>query len=134
MKITNVNDFSKFFVGIDEFISSLTENVSTSSYPPHNVIKIMNGYLIEMAVAGFKKENLSVIMEDDVLKVSGEIDEKSFNDKDYVFRSLSRRSFKKDFRLNQNLELSGAELKDGILSIYTECVLPEKVTTKVEIK
>ena len=114
------------FVGFDHLINELdfvAKNAS-DNYPPHNIIKVSDtDYLIEIAVAGFTQEQIEVESIERTLTVVG--DSSGSAEKDYIHRGISTRKFKRVFRLSEYVEVSGASLKDGILSIQLEIELPE---------
>lgn len=116
------------FLGFDHIFNEL-ENISKSandSYPPHNVVKEDEyKYIIELAVAGFGENDISIELKDHILAVEGDRDRRREPEK-YVHKGISARKFKRSFRLSEYTEVVGAELKDGILAIGLEVVLPEE--------
>lgn len=95
-------------------------------FPPHNIIKVDdNKYVIELAVAGFTKKDITVRRIDNVLEIRGY---KLTNDKDvqYLHKGIGTRSFTKAIRLAETVEVRGSELNDGILKIAFENVIPDK--------
>lgn len=126
------------FVGFDQLFNELErlaegQTQRTSTYPPHNVLKVDdNHYVVELAVAGFSKDEITIEIDEDVLVVTGEKKEKS--DLDYVYRGIGTRAFTKTVRLKDTIEVRGAEFKDGILRIALEDVIPEsKKARRIEI-
>ena len=125
------------FVGFDTLFEDL-ERIHTSAksgtdnYPPHNVVKIdEEKFLIELAVAGFKEDDISLELKDGILKIKGEIDSPS---REYAYKGISSRKFEKSFRLSEFVVIDGADLKDGILVVYARVELPEeKRPRKIEI-
>jgi molecular chaperone IbpA len=104
----------------------LLANDSASQFPPHNIIKIDDyKYVIELAVAGFKKQDITVKRIDNVLEIRGYI---LNNDKDveYLHKGIATRSFTKRIHLAETVEVRGSELADGVLKIAFENVIPEK--------
>jgi len=125
------------FVGFDVLIDDL-ERIHSSArsgdnYPPHNVVKVDNeNYLIELAVAGFTEDDLSVEVKDGILKISGEI--KDQGDTEYVHKGISSRKFEKSFRVSEFVVIDGANLRDGILVVNARVEVPEeKRPRKIEI-
>ena len=125
------------FVGFDDLfneIERLVEGTQPSpSFPPHNILKVDDShYVVEMAVAGFSKEEIDIQLDDGVLIVKG--DKKDKEEFEYVYRGIATRSFTKSIRLIDTIEVRGAEFKDGILRIALENVIPEnKKPRKIEI-
>ena len=102
------------------------------NYPPHNVVKIdEEKFLIEMALAGFRQEDISVEVKDGILKVKGEMPK---DEREFAYKGISSRKFEKSFRLSEFVVIDGADLKDGILVVYARVELPEeKRPRKIEI-
>ena len=118
------------FVGFDQLFNELERIVEgqsapkLSTFPPHNVLKVDDShYVVEMAVAGFSKEEIDIQLDDGVLIVKG--DKKDKEEFEYVYRGIATRSFTKSIRLIDTIEVRGAEFKDGILRIALENVIPE---------
>jgi molecular chaperone IbpA len=116
------------FLGFDHIFDQL-DNISKhsqDSYPPHNVVKEDElQYVIELAVAGFGEDDITVELKDHILTIEGDRERRREPEK-YVHKGISARKFKKSFRLSEYTEVTGAELKDGILSLGLEVVLPEE--------
>ena len=125
------------FVGFDALIDDLERIHSAGksgkdNYPPHNVVKIdEEKFLIEMALAGFKKEDISVELKDGILKISGEV---AKDEREFAYKGISSRKFEKSFRLSEFVVIDGADFQDGILVVYARVELPEeKRPRKIEI-
>ncbi len=104
-------------------------NNMPSNYPPYNVIKVdATNVMIEMAVAGFKREDLEVTTEKNVLTVSSSKEDDS---REYVYRGLARRAFKKSWELSEDSIVDNVSYEDGILSIHIKQVIPEEKMKKV---
>ena len=117
------------FLGFDHIFDELERvtNHAKDSYPPHNVVKYDDmKYDIELAIAGFTQDDLEIELKDHVLSIKGERGQRRDQDK-YVHKGISGRKFFKSFRLSEYAEVSGADLKDGILTVSIEVVLPEKM-------
>jgi len=116
------------FLGFDHIFNEL-DNISKhaqDSYPPHNVVKEDElQYVLEMAVAGFKEDDISIELKDNILTIEGSRERRREPEK-YVHKGISARKFKKSFRLSEYTEVAGANLEDGILAIGLEVVLPEE--------
>lgn len=96
-----------------------------SSYPPYNIIKISDQRVVlELAVAGFKESELSVVVEDGQLKVSGAKDT-SQDTSSYIYKGIGARSFERSFTLSQDAKIDKAEYADGILSVFVEYITPD---------
>ena len=116
------------FLGFDHLFDELEKitNHANDTYPPHNVIKSDDmKYDIELAVAGFSKDDITIELKEHVLYIKGDR-EKRRKDEAYVHKGISGRKFSKSFRLSEYAEVSGADLTDGILTVSIEVVLPEE--------
>jgi molecular chaperone IbpA len=97
------------------------------SYPPHNVICVdENEYRIDVAVAGFSQEDLTVELTDRFLTIEGARDEATQVVEEFLYKGISSKSFKKRFNLADNVRVIGSKLSNGILSIILERVVPDE--------
>jgi len=116
------------FLGFDHLFDELEKitNHANDTYPPHNVIKYDDmKYDIELAVAGFSKDDINIELKEHVLYIKGDREKRRKEDS-YVHKGISGRKFSKSFRLSEYAEVSGADLTDGILTVSIEVVLPEE--------
>ena len=116
----------------DEFFT-----VPSSNYPPYNIVRTGDyTYDIELALAGFNKKDIDVQYEDGVVTVMSihKADEK--DEKDGVqYRGISKRQFTKSFTIADDVQVNGAELKDGLLKISMERIIPEaKKARSIDVK
>ena len=115
------------FVGFDHLFNEL-EHVTRHAqdhYPPHNIIKTGDtDYLIELAVAGFSKDELNIEVKDRTLTVTGEHVSKG---REYIHRGISTKKFKRTFRLSEHVQVHGADLVDGVLSIELKYEIPQEL-------
>jgi molecular chaperone IbpA len=122
--------FRRSTVGFDRLFDML-ENSSTGqtqeNYPPFDLIKLGdNDYRIELAVAGFRPEEIDITAQQNVLIVSGKKkDESEDRGSDYIYRGIATRSFERRFALADHIQVRGADLKDGLLSIELVREIPE---------
>ena len=115
------------FVGFDHLFNELeyTAKHSKDHYPPHNIIKTSESdYLIELAVAGFSEDELTVEVKDRTLTVTGEHVSRG---RDFIHRGISTKKFKRNFRLSEHVNVYGADIQDGILAIELKYVIPEEM-------
>ena len=123
----------------DQFESMLGNGgVVQSNYPPYNIRKAgKDKYAIEVAVAGFNKNDVEVEYEDNLLTVKTK-DVKRTEEKDgdeVIHRGISQRSFARSFTIADDVKVNGAELKDGLLTISCEKIIPEiKKKRLIDIK
>jgi len=125
--------FERFFDDVERLLSMDVQKV-TQSFPPHNIIKLDDTrYVVELAVAGFSKEEIEITAEDGTLTIKGEKKDKDL-EVTYLHRGIGTRSFTKQLTIADTVEVKGAEFKDGILRVGLENVIPEhKKPRKIEI-
>lgn len=119
----------------DDFFNAPTFN---TNYPPYNIVKTGEyTYDIELALAGFNKKDINVTYEDGTVTVKS-IQEAKSEDKDadgVIHRGISKRQFTKSFSIADDVEVKGAELKDGLLKISLERIIPESKKAKtIDVK
>ena len=121
--------FRQMVIGFDDFFESI-HNVE-KTYPPYNIQKTGDDiYTLEMAVAGFKKSDISVSIENNVLKVTGE---QKKNEADYIHKGMATRNFLRAFTLARHMEVDQAKMEDGLLKVKIIRNLPKELRPK-EIK
>jgi molecular chaperone IbpA len=140
----NLDPFLKNAIGFSNNIQSMLdrcENANTGNYPPFNIVEIdEDHYRVELAVAGFKNDELTVEVENGELKVSGFQETVTEEDEDlpderYIHRGISARSFTRVWTLADHVEVTDASMEDGILKIELEREVPEALQPKrIEIK
>ena len=122
--------FRRSTVGFDRLFDML-ENSSTSqsqeNYPPFDLIKLGdNDYRIELAVAGFRSDEIDITAQQNVLIVTGKKKEESEEKgSDYIYRGIATRSFERRFALADHIQVRGADLRDGLLSVDLVREIPE---------
>lgn len=110
------NELFKYMLGYDPF--EITRN---NTYPPHNVFQAGNQWKIEIACAGFKRNELDVTTNNSELTITGEKTEEQKTEKaNVIWKGIGTRSFKKSFILEPNQKVIGADYEDGILSVIVE--------------
>jgi molecular chaperone IbpA len=120
------------FIGFDHVwseIERLSEVADNKLYPPHNVVKHSESmYTIELALAGYRKEDLTVEVKDGILVISGDnrspIETEST--REYLHRGISGKKFTRTFRLSEHVVVDGADFIDGLLVIDLKVVIPEE--------
>ena len=137
------NSLRPFSIGFDDMFDqfeSMLGNGSLavqSNYPPYNIRKTgKDRYAIEVAVAGFNKDDVEVEYEDNLLTVKTKQVKKSEKNSDEVIhRGISQRSFARSFTIADDVKVNGANMKDGLLTISCEKIIPEiKKKRLIEIK
>ena len=125
--------FERLFHDMEKMLdSNVSKTVST--FPPHNILKLDdNHYIVELAVAGFSRDEIDITVDDGNLVIKGEKEEKDTGIQ-YLHKGIGTRSFTKTLRIADTVEVKGAEFKDGILKIGLENIIPEhKKPKKIEI-
>ena len=139
--------FDKFFVGSDKFLARVQETAellantaATSGYPPFNLKKTdENVYVIEMAVAGFGKQDIELTLEENKLKIAGHTTVETLTDdginSQFLHKGISDRPFTRTFSLADNVVVNNAQMVNGMLRIWLEHIIPEsKKPKKITIK
>ena len=114
-------------------------NVPSVNYPPYNIVKTgANEYNVEVALAGFSRDDVSVEFAEGILTIKSKDkkeSEKKDEDGDIIHKGISKRYFSKSFTVSDDVEIKGAELKDGLLTVSMERIVPESKKARViEIK
>lgn len=125
-------------VGFDRMFEELNRTFATAkdNYPPHNIVQLdETHFVIEVAVAGFAETEVDVELKDNVLIVKGEkVKAEDLPKLEYLHKGISARNFTRSFPLAENVEVRGATVKNGILAVALELVVPEeKKPKKIEI-
>jgi len=137
--MTNLSIFNQlrpFSVGFDDMFDHFDSMVSmgTSNYPPYNIVKTdKNNYDVEIALAGFNKKDISVEVENGILTIETIKDdqEKEVEENNGILhKGISKRYFKKQFTIAKDVKVNGAELKDGLLKVSMERIVPEAMKLK----
>jgi len=128
LKAVSPADFanlSRALIGFDQIFNQRLQQTN-SNYPPHNIVKYSDSeYAIEIAVAGFSKEEITVEVDQDQLIVRGVQGEVVNESKEYLHRGLASRNFEQTWTLAEYMEVKDAEVKDGMLVIQIDRIMPE---------
>ncbi len=110
-------------------------NVPTVNYPPYNIVKTgANTYNVEVALAGFSRDDVSVEFAEGILTIKSKdktASDKQDTDGDIIHKGISKRYFSKSFTVSDDVEIKGAELKDGLLTVSLERIVPESKKARV---
>jgi molecular chaperone IbpA len=121
-------NLSRALIGFDQIFNQRLQQQTNSNYPPHNIVKYSDkDYAIEIAVAGFSKEEITVEVDQDQLKVRGVQGEMISEGKEYLHRGLASRNFEQTWTLAEYMEVKDAEVKNGMLVIIIERMIPESL-------
>ena len=125
-----------FFIGFNKEIARLNSahKTNSQSYPPYDLLKLdEDTYKLSLAIAGFSKEDINISVDDGTLIIKGEIVE--VVDAEVVHKGIAGRKFVRSFALGEYMEVTGAELKDGMLNISIDRIVPEDKKPKtIKIK
>ena len=130
LRSLDIPSIHKFAVGFDNMFDELLRatHQQPTTYPPYNVVKHTDDkFSIEVAVAGFKEDEIEVELKDNQLTVKGE--KAKVEDAPqitYLHKGLSARNFTRTFTLNDHVEVRAATIENGVLAIALELVVPEE--------
>ncbi len=139
------NSLRPFSIGFDDMFDQFENMLGNgglsmqSNYPPYNIRRTgPDKYSIEVALAGFSKNDVEVEFEDNLLTVRTKQVDKSENkndDGEIIHKGISQRHFARSFTIADDVKINGAQLKDGLLTIACERIIPEHKKRKlIEIK
>lgn len=122
--------FDSLFEHLDAMMKG---SVATSTnYPPYNIVKVSDtDYYVEMAVAGFTKDDISINMVDDTLTISADKVSTDDPDVEVIHRGISKRYFSRTFRLAENIEVGDASMENGMLRVNFTRIIPESHKPRV---
>jgi|TARA_B110000444_G_scaffold178002_1_gene166691 molecular chaperone IbpA len=144
--ISIFNQLRPLSVGFDEVFDQFQgmfdhqyDSINTPNYPPYNIVKTgPNNYAIQVALAGYGKKDVVVSFEENTLTIKSvkNESEKEVEDNDgMLHQGIAKRMFTKSFTIADDVEIKGAELKDGLLSVSMERIIPEnKKARTIQIK
>jgi molecular chaperone IbpA len=139
------NNLRPITVGFDDMFDHFEHMMDDSffrgtsaNFPPYNIVKTgENTYDVELALAGFNKNDIEVEYKENLLSVKSKKHDEEVKDDDgnVIHRGISKRMFSKSFTIANDVEVKGAELKDGLLKVSLERIIPEHKKAKtIEIK
>ena len=120
-----VEDVERYTIGMDEWLHRMgAVHESKENYPPYNLIKVNNiEFKLEVALAGFKKEEINVFTENNKLFVEGKIENKE--ELEYLHKGLASRDFTRVWTISDDVVVDSVDYVDGILSIVMSRIIPE---------
>jgi molecular chaperone IbpA len=130
----DIPSIQRFAVGFDRMFDELSRTAGTlnaSNYPPYNIIKESETiWKIEVAVAGFDESELDVEIINNELVVTGAVNKENKVETQYLHQGIAGRDFERTFALADNVEVKGASVKNGILTVTLEHIVPESAKPK----
>jgi len=137
-QLSRIEALNRALIGFDTMFDQMERRYANSvpnNYPPHNIIRTgENQYEIQIAVTGFEKSEISVSVESNVLTVTGEGAESIRHENPeivYLHRGLATRDFAREFPLAEHIEVTGAEIRNGMLTVKLIRNVPESAKPKI---
>ena len=120
-----LDKISKNSIGMDDYLNRFWDDTTISNYPPYNIVQINNvESRLEIALAGFKKDELQVFTEFGKLYVEGKKEEPT-DDGEFVHKGLAQRSFTRVWTISDDTEVRGVEFTDGLLVVQLGKIVPD---------
>ena len=117
---------SRNSIGLDNFFDTFFDQDVTTNYPPYNLIHVNNvESRLEIALAGFGKDEIEVTTETNVLRVSSKSKEKDKREVHYLHNGLSKRAFQNSWQLGDDVKVCDVTFRDGLLTVKLEKIVPE---------
>ena len=121
---SRINTYS---IGFDRMFDNLMNVPTASTYPPYNIVKNEDDkFTLEIAVAGFSKDEIEIEFKENILKIESKSRPEGDDEKEYLYKGISNKRFNKSFTLSDDVVVNGADMKDGILKIDMERIIPEE--------
>lgn len=131
---TNFDNFDPFYIGSKKLMDQLSSilTLPVNNYPPYNIRKKdEENYIIEIALAGFDKKDLEILLDDNKLTIKGNISsEITVPGHDFIFKGVATRPFTRIFAIADSVEVRDVELVNGMLSVYLENMTKQKPKSK----
>lgn len=120
------------FDHFDDLINNALRADQGNGFPPYDIVRDgEDRYQIVMAVAGFAEQDLNITVKENVLSVVGKIDVAEGGERTWLHRGIARRGFERSFRLADHVRVTDAELRDGLLTVALQRVLPEEAKPRM---
>ena len=128
------NSLKPFSVGFDSIFEEFDRMLESterhnSNYPPYNICKLSdNDYKIEVALAGYSKDDIELELKDSTLTVRNKAKEKVIDDESngVIHKGISTRQFERSFTISEDIKVKHAELRNGLLNVDLERIVPEE--------
>ena len=133
------NSLRPFSVGFDSIFEEFDRMLESSdryssNYPPYNINKLSeNDYKIEVALAGYSKDDIELELKENTLTVRNKNKEKVINGENngLIHKGISTRQFERSFTISEDIKVKNAELKNGLLNIDLERIIPEEKKSRL---
>ena len=130
--LTTTHPFDRvktYSIGFDRMFDTLfDENIATTNYPPYNIVKVDDEhYAIQIAVAGFNKDDIEIESKENTLVIkTKEKKEELVDDVEYLHKGISARAFTRSFTIADDVVVKGATYENGLLNVELERIIPEE--------
>ena len=128
----SLDNFNRMWIGFDQLHNQINnlQRLNADNYPRYNIIEDGDKYTLEIALPGWKKEDIHIdhSIQDEVLLIAGN---QSKDERKFVHRGISGKSFKRDFKVGEHIKVVSAKMEDGLLTIELETQIPEELQPKV---
>ena len=130
MRNIDLSPLYRSFIGSDHLanlVDAASRTEKQSTYPPYNIELLgEDNYRITMAVAGFSQDHISIEVQENTLTVAGKVETpESDKKREFLHKGISERNFERKFQLGDHVEVTGADMKHGLLHIDLKRVIPE---------
>ena len=127
-----------YSIGFDRMFDRLLDDslVTTTNYPPYNIVKMDDtNYAIQIAVAGFGKDDIEIETKENILSIKSKEKGEVVDETTYLHKGISNRSFKRTFTISDDVIVKGATFENGLLNVELERIIPEEKKPRlIEIK
>ncbi len=126
------NEFFRSTIGLDRLFQQLVNTSQVNSnFPPYNIVQKDETIFIEVALAGYRKDSLDIVVQDGILSIEAKGDSESGDDRTHIHKGIAARKFKRDFKLGEHVEVKSAKFDNGLLTVTLEEIVPEEKKPKV---
>jgi len=125
--------FARNAIGFDSLFNELERGFANQShgYPPYNIVQETDDeYVISLAVAGFNMDDIDIVHDKDMLRITGEMPKVDDDNVNYLHKGIAGRNFRREFKLADHVEVVSANLQLGMLNIFLKRVVPEELQPK----
>lgn len=131
----DLQPFYRTSIGVDRLFDRILaqmDTAATNNYPPYNIVKITDTlFELQLAVAGFRQGDIEITVKDGVLTVTGQRTEELPEGQEYVYHGIGSRRFSRTWPLGEYVEVTGATVENGILTVTLAQVVPESARPKI---
>jgi len=118
-----------YSIGFDRMFDRLLDDslVTTTNYPPYNIVKMDDtNYAIQIAVAGFGKDDIEIETKENTLSIKSKEKGEVVDETTYLHKGISNRAFKRTFTISDDVVVKGATFENGLLNVELERIIPEE--------